>query len=106
MLSQEPLTVHSPLAFAQTASVQPLAPIHDQVVNHPQEPATCALEIPTEQAYFVARLHEPSTGQAGLGLAQLVALVPPSAPRHDQVDDPPQQVPSIFDEGRPLLQAN
>ena len=45
-------------------------------------------------------------GQAGFSLVQFVALVPPSAPRHDQVDDPPPQEPSIFADGRPLLQVN
>lgn len=52
----------------------------------------------------MARLHEPSTGQAGLILVQFVASVPPSAPRQDQVDEPPPQEPSIFADGRPLLQ--
>ena len=40
VLSHEPFTVQSAFAFVQTASVQPFAPTHDQVDDHPQEPVT------------------------------------------------------------------
>lgn len=92
--------------MVQTASVPPLAPAQDHVADPPQEPVTCAFEVPIEQAYFMARLHDPSTGHGGLSLVQLVASVPPSVPRHDQVDEPPPQDPSTFADGIPLLQEN
>jgi hypothetical protein len=90
----------------QTASVPPLTPAQDQVDDPPQDPGTRDFEIPTEQAYRTARLHEPSTGHGGLSLVQLVASVQPSEPRHDQVDDPHPQDHSTFADGRPLLQEN
>lgn len=48
---------------------------------------------------------EPLSGQTGLALVQLVALVHEKAPRQDQVADPPQE-PTIFADETQTAQAN
>jgi hypothetical protein len=88
-----------------TSSVPPFAPRHDQVDDPPQDHATFADEVPTEQAYCVELSQAPFITQAGLGLVQLRSSDPPPAPRHDQVDDPPQD-PAILENEVPVVQAN
>jgi hypothetical protein len=100
------LTGHGAFAILQlTSSVPPPAPRHDQVDDPPQDPATFADEVPTEQAYCVELSQAPFITQAGLGLVQLRSSDPPPAPRHDQVDDPPQD-PAILLLVLPPRQAN
>lgn len=68
-------------------------------------PATCVLDTPTEQAYLVARLHEPSIGHGGLFFLHEISSLPPSVQRHDQVDVHPHE-PATFAEDTPVLQVN
>ena len=44
--------------------------------------------------------------QGAFGFVQVRSSVPPLAPRHDQVDDPPPQDPATVHEAVPVVQAN
>ena len=47
----------------------------------------------------------PLMTQAALDLVQVRSSDPPPAPRHDQVDDPPQE-PATLEKEVPVTQAN
>ena len=64
-----------------------------------------AVPEPVEQANRTELLQVPLMGQGGLDLLQVRSSVPPPEPRHNQVDDPPQE-PARFPELVPAVQAN
>ncbi len=77
-LSQEPFTGHEAFALLQARSlVPPLIPRHDQVADHPQDPARLFDVIPRVQAKFVVLSHAPFIIQSGFNLVQLTSSVQP-----------------------------
>ena len=101
------MTGHGGVNLVQLrSSVPPLAPRHDQVDEStpPQAPVTFQELVPILQANSVELSQEPLMAQAGLDFAQLVASDHQLTPRHDQVDDPPQE-PGRFAVVVPRVQA-
>jgi hypothetical protein len=105
-LSQEPLTGHGAFERLQfVASEPPFAPRQVQVDDHPQDPGRFAVVVPSVHPYWIVLLQEPFIGHGAFARVQLMSLVPPFAPRHDQVDDPPQD-PATVPDAVPRAQAN
>jgi hypothetical protein len=99
-------TGQAALALLQVRSLDPPpTPRHDQVADPPHEPARLPELVPVVQAKLVVLLQTPFTEQIALALLQVRSLVPPLAPRQDQVDDPPQE-PARLPELVPVVQAN
>jgi hypothetical protein len=81
-----------------------VAPSDAQVVGcHPVCSVQVRVWFPHEQVPHAVTL--AGTGQAAFARVQVTSFVPPLAPRHDQVDDPPQD-PAIFALVVPSKQAN
>jgi hypothetical protein len=93
-LLQTQLIGQAALAILQAAVAHQLAPTHDQVCDHPHDPAEYPLGDPAVHV-FDDHPQTPFTAQSGLALVQAVAvvLVPPPIPLHHQVLVQPHDAP-------------
>jgi hypothetical protein len=94
------------LAIPQAAAHHPYCPLHDQLLDPPQEPAEYPEGEPAEQV-LLDHPQEPGIGQGAFTLLHAVAvvLIQPSALLHPHVEFPPQE-PAILDTEAPDVQAN
>jgi hypothetical protein len=94
LIEQGALVLLHPVAF-----VPPPDPRQVQVDEPPHEPATLDADVPAEQAYCVALLHEPFTIQAAFAIPQ-TEFDPPPLQRQFQLLDHPHE-PAENPEGEP-----